>query len=236
MTRRSSAVGTRGMVACDNTLATAAGIEMLAAGGTAADAAVAADAVLGVVQPMSTGLGGDATCLVVARRRHRGVSGDRRSRCRSGPRARCSEPACSIPVTRAWPSCQGWSTPGPTCSTHHGRLGLEQVLQPAIRLAGDGAPVMPVAAAAWARFGQELRHDGARATFLRDGRAPAPLGRFANPALRTSLERVAAGGPERVLPGGHRRVDRSHGPGGGRCAVGRGSRVTSGRDRSTDDP
>ena len=64
MTRRSSAVGTRGMVACDNALATAAGIEMLAAGGTAADAVVAADAVLGVVQPMSTGLGGDATCIV----------------------------------------------------------------------------------------------------------------------------------------------------------------------------
>ncbi len=188
------------MVACDNALATAAGVEMLSAGGTAADAAVAADAVLGVVQPMSTGLGGDATCLVALGGAIEAFQGTGAAGAGLDPEALLGAGALDprdprlavVPgVVDAWAHLL----------KHHGRLGLEQVLQPAIRLAGDGAPVMPVAAGAWARFGPELRHDGARATFFRDGRAPAPLGRFANPALRASLERVAAGGPDAFYRG-----------------------------------
>jgi gamma-glutamyltranspeptidase/glutathione hydrolase len=188
------------MVACDNALATAAGIEMLADGGTAADAVVAADAVLGVVQPMSTGLGGDATCIValdgsIEAYQGTGAAGaglDHGPLVDAGVLDPRDPRLAVVPgVVDAWTHVLG----------RHGRLGMQRVLQPAIRLAGDGAPVMPVAAAAWARFGQELRHDGARATFLRDGRTPAPFGRFANPALRTSLERVAAGGPDAFYRG-----------------------------------
>ena len=93
-------------------LATAAGIEMLATGGTAADAVVAADAVLGVVQPMSTGLGGDATCIValdgsIEAYQGTGAAG---AGLDHGPLV---DAARSTPATHALPSCPASSTCGP---------------------------------------------------------------------------------------------------------------------------
>ena len=61
--RRSPVLGARGMVATSQPLATAAGLEIIAAGGNAADAAVAAAAALNVTEPTSTGIGGDAFAL-----------------------------------------------------------------------------------------------------------------------------------------------------------------------------
>lgn len=191
---RSPALGTRGMVASDQPLATAAGLEMLAAGGTAADAAVAADAVLGVVQPMSTGLGGDAVFLVAHGGRVDSYQG-------TGAVGRGLDPAPLLAAgTLAKDDPRLVVVPGVVDAwarllDEHGRLGLERVLEPAQRVARDGAPVLPVTARAWARFGGGLTHDGARATFLPGGHPPRPFARFANPALAATLERIAAKGP-----------------------------------------
>ncbi len=188
------------MVATDQPLATGAALEVLASGGTAADAAVAADAVLGVVQPMSTGLGGEATFLVgdgdgVEAYQGTGTVGtalDPAPLLAEGVLAHDDARLVVVPgVVEAWTRLLD----------AHGRLGLERVLQRAIRLARDGAPVLPVAARSWARFGATLRHAGARATFLRSGRAPAPLERFANPGLAATLARVAAKGADAFYTG-----------------------------------
>jgi gamma-glutamyltranspeptidase / glutathione hydrolase len=197
---RSPALGTRGMVASDQPLATAAALEMLAAGGTAADAAVAADAVLGVVQPMSTGLGGDATFLVAHGNRVDAYQGtgavgqalDPEPLMAAGRLADDDPRLIVVPgVVDAWARLLDG----------HGRLGLDRALQPAIRLAHDGAPVLPMAARSWARFGTALRHAGAVATFLPGGRPPVALQRFANPALGATLERLAAKGAHAFYTG-----------------------------------
>jgi gamma-glutamyltranspeptidase/glutathione hydrolase len=188
------------MVASDQPLATAAAIEMLAAGGSAADAAVAADAVLGVVQPMSTGLGGDATFLVA----HRGVVDAYQG---TGAVGRALDPDPLIASGRlAADDPQLIVVPGVVDAwerllDRHGRLGLDHALQPAIRLAHDGAPVLPVAARSWVRFAASLRHSGAVATFLPGGRPPVAFQRFANPALGATLERLAAKGPRAFYAG-----------------------------------
>jgi gamma-glutamyltranspeptidase/glutathione hydrolase len=198
--RRSPALGTRGMVASDQPLATAAALEMLAAGGTAADAAVAADAVLGVVQPMSTGLGGDATFLVAHGNRVDTYQG-------TGAVGRALDPEPLMAAGRlATDDPRLIVVPGVVDAwarllDGHGRLGLDRALKRAIRLAHDGAPVLPIAARSWARFGTTLRHAGAVATFLPRGRPPVALQRFANPALGATLERLAAKGPHAFYTG-----------------------------------
>src|SRR4051794_4522784 len=79
--RRSVVMGTRGMVAASQPLAAQAGLRILLAGGNAADAAVAVAAALNVVEPMSTGIGGDAFALVydAASRRVRALNGSGRA-------------------------------------------------------------------------------------------------------------------------------------------------------------
>ena len=171
----------------------------------AADAVVAADAVLGVVQPMSTGLGGDATCIVRPRRLDRGVPGNGAAGAGWTP-DRWSTPARSTPTTRPLPSCPASSTHGPICSARHGRLGAAGAAtgDPPRRRrctgdAGGGRRVGTLRQGAPPR--RRLRGVPSQRP---DTSAVRPV---RQPALRSSLERIAAGGSG-VLPRRHRRVDR----------------------------
>ena len=195
----------RCMVATSHPLAAEAGVRMLDAGGTAADAAVAAAAVLNVVDPRSTGIGGDAFALC--------WFGDV-----SGPTALAGAgpaPAgMSVGSLRAagfdsMPALGPWTVtvPGSVSAwcallERYGRIALDEVLAPAIALAEQGFAITPVVADEWAAHAGRLQgDDAARSTFLPGGRAPRAGDRFANPALGATLRRLAAGGPDEFYRG-----------------------------------
>ena len=142
--RRSNVMATRGMAAASQPLASLAGLDMLRAGGNAADAAIAMAAALNVVEPFSTGIGGDCFALYWDAKSNRvyALNG-------SGPAAKAASiaavraqgytempqfmgPAVSVPGTVA-----GWSA----LLERFGRMSLAEVLAPAIRYALEGYPV-----------------------------------------------------------------------------------------------
>jgi gamma-glutamyltranspeptidase / glutathione hydrolase len=141
---RPPVVGTRGMVATSQPTATLAGLAMLDRGGNAVDAAIAAAAVLGVTEPMSTGIGGDAFAIV-----HR--AGETVGLDAAGPAPASADPrggvAASGPRSIDVPGAvAGWAA----LSERFGRLGLDTCLGPAIDLAADGFAVAAHTARYWA--------------------------------------------------------------------------------------
>jgi gamma-glutamyltranspeptidase/glutathione hydrolase len=195
----------RGMVATSHPLAAHAGVEVLAAGGTAADAAVAAAAVLCVVDPRSTGIGGDAFALHWA-------PGDREPSALAGagpapagltPEALATAGFDTMPQFGPWAitipgAVSAWETLLDRC----GRLGLERVLAPAIALAEGGFEVAPIVAEEWASSAHRLEHDAAAcALLLPGGRPPAAGERWANPELGAVLRAIAAGGADAFYRG-----------------------------------
>src|ERR1700735_289544 len=124
---RSPVYATHGMAATSMPAATLTALDVLRAGGNALDAAVAACAVLCVIEPQSTGIGGDCFCLYA--------------------------PARAVAVPGA---LSAWET----LLKAHGRKGLEELLQPAVRFAADGWPVSPKVAWDWARSVEKLRKGG----------------------------------------------------------------------------
>src|SRR4051794_40380165 len=140
---RPPAVAANAMVATSQPLATRAGLRALERGGNAADAALAAAAVLAVTEPMSTGIGGD--CFAIVWR-----DGDAEGLDSAGPAPTRAEP--TAPVERGPRSVTvpgavaGWSA----LAQRHGRLGLDACLADAIDVAERGYAVAALTAAAWA--------------------------------------------------------------------------------------
>src|SRR5439155_1202245 len=154
---RSTAVAPRVMAATSSPLAVAAALEVSASGGSAIDAAIAADAVLGVVQPMSTGLGGDLFALVEGQpRRSRLLPRREGERSVHGYNGSGAAPAAMTPLDGPLPAKGGATitVPGPVeawdaLPARLGQVELARCLEPAIRLAGYGFPVGPVTSAGW---------------------------------------------------------------------------------------
>ena len=188
------------MVAASQPLAAQAGLAMLAAGGNAVDAAVAAAATLTVVEPTSNGLGGDAFAMVWDGVRLHGLNGSGRW------------PAAAEPGWLRGPGEQvqanGWPTvtvPGAVdawAALHErfGRLPLQQLLQPAIAYAEQGFPVSPVVAELWqaalpafAGTGRLELADWAT-VFAAAGRAPAVGEIWASPGHARGLRALAERG------------------------------------------
>ena len=195
------------MAATSNPLAAVAALGVLADGGTAMDAALASDAVLGVVQPMSTGVGGDLFCLVDDGREITGFNGSGAAPaaltldvCAAARDAAApADPAASAPGVANWSDglpdtsalavtvpggVDGWSQ----LAGRFGRLGLGAVLGPARAVAADGFPVGRVTARAWRGASPRLRPGSPFPAVMRAGQ------RFANPALADPLAAIAAGG------------------------------------------
>lgn len=190
----------RGAVATSQVLASAAGREVLARGGNAMDAAVAAAAVLAVVEPHMTGLGGDMFALVWVEREHRLVALRSTGRAGAGMtrEAILARGFSSIPERGPEPvtvpgALAGWDA----LVRRYGTRPLAELLQPAIAIAESGFAVTPNIARQWAGNAAVLARDaGARHTFLVDGhRAPAAGEWFRNPDLAATLRQVAAEGP-----------------------------------------
>lgn len=148
-------MGTRGVVASSQPLASSAGISILEQGGNAADAAVAVAAALNVTEPCSTGIGGDAFCLFwdAEKRQVRGLNASGRS-----PAAMSFYSLKKAGVTDGigLESVHSVTVPGAAASWvdtvekfGSGKLTLEDILAPAIRLADGGYPVHEITSKAW---------------------------------------------------------------------------------------
>jgi gamma-glutamyltranspeptidase/glutathione hydrolase len=203
--RRSPVSGRGGMVASSQPLATAAGLDMLAKGGNAADAAVATAAALNVTEPTSTGIGGDMFALY-----YEGATGEVTALNGSGR----APAALSLERLRAeglaeLPPFHPYTVTVPGAAAgwcdlieRHGTLGLSVVLEPAVRLAAEGFPVAPLTSHFWRRAAQgqlKTALNGREMTIA--GRGPRPGEVFRNPGLARTLTALCEGGKQAFYQG-----------------------------------
>jgi len=195
--------GAECMVATGHPLASQAAQRMLRAGGSAVDAAIAADAVLGVVEPMATGIGGDMLAMVV-QADGTPVSYNGTGRAPAGLHAAlvAALPDARIPERHPYAvtvpgAVRGWHD----MHARFGRLPWAELLQPAIAAARDGFAVAPVCAREWALFAKVLLRDAASSALYQAQTPPQAGTRFANPALARVLQAIAADGPEAFYQG-----------------------------------
>ncbi|HUF27915.1 MAG TPA: gamma-glutamyltransferase [Gemmatimonadaceae bacterium] len=217
---RSTVYAPRAGIATSHPLASAAALEVLQRGGNAVDAAVTAAAVLTVVEPHMTGIGGDMFALVwlAGERRLIGINASGRSgslmtREELGRRGHTSVPLFGVESVTVPGTLSGWAM----LLERFGSIPLARALEPAIRLADEGFPVSQIIADQWEAEAERLRGDeGARSTFLVDGmRAPHAGEWFRNPDFARTLRTVASEGPGAMYGGtlGRRIADhmREHG-------------------------
>src|ERR1043166_5817663 len=202
---RSPVYACDGMAATSHPLATAAAIEILKAGGTAADAAITAVAVLCVVEPAMTGIGGDCFCLVAKPVQPVwGYNGSGRA-----PAAATTEKMLAAGVKHkiAATSPHAVTVPGAieaweSILKAHGRFGLDRALLPAIGYAENGYVIAPRVAVDWEGFAAKLKpHAGSAKYYLPDGAAPAIGSVMKLPALAATLKAIAAGGAKAFYQG-----------------------------------
>ena len=153
MAHRSAVYAPHGVIATSQPLASAAGLAVLEHGGNAVDAAVTAAAVLGLVEPMMTGPGGDIFALVWSGKAHRlvglnasGRAGRLMTRDELARRGRTAVPIDGAEAITVPGAVAGWAA----LLSRYGTISLAQALAPAIRLAEDGFPVSPIIARDWA--------------------------------------------------------------------------------------
>lgn len=195
---RSVTYAQHGMAATSDLRATQAAVDILRAGGSAVDAAIAANAVLGVVEPMSCGIGGDlfAMCWTPDEGKVVGLNASGRSPQLATRAEMKRREIDQIPIQGAL----AWSVPGCVAGwqdlhDRYGKLPLADVLQPAIDLAENGFPVSPVIAGYWKGAEKSLKETPeATATFLIDGKAPREGQIFKNPRLAATYRLIAEQG------------------------------------------
>ena len=204
--RRSPVYGRGGIVATSQPLATAAGLEILAKGGNAADAAVAAGAALNVTEPTSTGIGGDMFALYYYANTKRVTALNGSGRAPAAltlDRLKSEGFSSELPPYHAHTvtvpgACAGWFD----LIEKHGSLTMEDILAPAIRLASEGFPVAPITSRSWSFAVQrqlKTAPNGHELTI--DGREPHPGEIFRNPGLARAFETIARGGKSAFYQG-----------------------------------
>jgi gamma-glutamyltranspeptidase / glutathione hydrolase len=203
---RSPTLARHGMAATSHPLATQAAVDVLRAGGSAVDAAVAANALIGFLEPTGNGIGGDLFALVWSARDGRLYGLNASGRAPQGLslealRAELGD-ASTIPLLGPLPvtvpgAVDGWWE----MHQRWGRLPWAEVLAPAIRYADEGAPVPPYIAALWARSQRLASQPGFADAFLPGGRAPETGDVFRNPDLARTLRAIAADGRDAFYRG-----------------------------------
>ena len=194
-----------GLVAAGHHLASLAGIDILMKGGNAFDSAIATSAVLSVVRPHMTGLGGDAFALLFSAQ-----SGGVEALNASGPAPKAASRQffldkgltriplhgiCSVSV----PGIVGcWGE----ISEKYGTIGLQELLKPAIQYASRGFPVYPSLSLAIKEAGDKLANDrSAEEIFLRNGRAPLPGEILLQGDLARTLDMISSRGTKSFYQG-----------------------------------
>lgn len=211
---RSPVLATNGVAATAQPLASQVAVDVLKRGGSAVDAAIAANATLGLMEPVANGIGGDLFALVwdPESKKLYGLNGSGRS-----PMGRSYEQLLeqldgrtSIPFNGSLPvtvpgTIDGWFE----LHRKFGRLKMSEVLAPAVDYARSGFPVTQVIAGGWARNmagfardkGDLEEFDNARSTYLINGKAPAEGEIFRNPDLANTLEKIGQQGRDTFYRG-----------------------------------
>ena len=205
--------GQRGVVATANPLSTMAGVRMLAQGGNAVDAVVAAAAALGIVEPYMSGLAGCGT-LMLTRPGHAPKALIFLGR---APAAATSERfAAGLPDT----GYEGPAVPGNLAGwarvlAEHGTMPLARVLEPAIEYAERGVPFTLFDEMMFRESGGRLTQEGV-AAYFHGGAVPRPGALLVQPDLAATLRRIAADGPGYLYQGplGHAIARLMHDRGG----------------------
>ncbi len=198
--QRSVVMGTQGMVAASQPLATLAGYRMLAKGGNAVDAAVAMVSTLSVVEPHSVGLGGDAFALIYLAKDNRliGMNASGRSPFRATmdwfrERSIHEIPERGMLTVTVPGALQGWAQ----ALEKYGMLKLGEVFEDAIDYAEKGYPVSEVIAGEWGEMEPLLLAcESSSKTYLLNGRAPRPGEIFRNRDLASTLKKIVRDGIE----------------------------------------
>jgi gamma-glutamyltranspeptidase/glutathione hydrolase len=195
---RSEVHAVNGMAATSHPLATQVAIDVLKAGGSAVDAAIAANAALGLMEPTGNGIGGDLFAIVwdPKTKKLHGYNGAGRS-----PKALTLKhfqdkgitevpPFGPLPVTVPG-AVDGWFA----LHGKFGRLPMKDLLAPTIAYAREGHPVAPLIASYWERSAARFKdYPNFVETFTLDGRAPASGEIWKNPYLANTLEKIAREG------------------------------------------
>jgi gamma-glutamyltranspeptidase/glutathione hydrolase len=204
-TTRSPVVAMHGMAASAHPLATQIGIDILKAGGNAVDAAIAMNAALGLMEPVSCGVGGDLFAIVWDAKTQKLYGLNASGRAGSGvtledlrSRGLTKMPELGgVPVTV--PGCvDGWFE----LHRRFGKLPMAKLLEPAIRYAREGHPVPPVIAFYWQRGGRRYADFPEwQATYAPGGKALRAGDVFRNPDLAATYESLARGGRDAFYKG-----------------------------------
>jgi len=202
---RSMVISQNGIVAAESPLAAQAGARILERGGNAVDAAIATNAMMGVVSPMMNGIGGDLFAIVYDAKANKlyglnasgwapkGLSIDLLHKL--GLREMPESGIHSITVPGAVAGWQG-------LADRFGRKKLNEDLAPAIRTAQNGYPVTEMVAMYWASAADYLRGDETAAKlYLPEDRAPKAGEVYRNPELAWSLQQIAAHGRDAFYKG-----------------------------------
>ncbi|HEX3743966.1 MAG TPA: gamma-glutamyltransferase [Bryobacteraceae bacterium] len=202
---RSMVITDRGIVATSQTLASQAGAQVLARGGSAIDAAIAANAVLGVVEPESDGIGGDLFAIYWDAKTGKLSAINASGWAPTGltidflkSQGHTKMPQTGIHSVTV-PGCvDGWSK----LHQRFGKLPWAELFQPAIYFADHGFPVTEMIGNAWKAEEAKLAKDpNAQRIFLRDGHAPAIGDVFRDPEMAAALKLIATQGPSAFYKG-----------------------------------
>ena len=202
---RSMVMSSRGIVATEHPLASQAGAAILARGGHAVDAAIAANAVMGLVSPMMNGIGGDLFAIVSEKTTGRLHGVNASGWAPAGlsleflrGKGLTSMPQSGIHSVTIPGAVAGWSL----LLNRFGRKSFADVLSSAIAAAEEGFPVSEIVAGEWAASEAVLRSDpNATQTFLQAGRAPVAGELFRNAHLGWTYRQISEGGGDAFYRG-----------------------------------
>ena len=211
---RAPVLARHGMAATAQPLATQIAIDVLKAGGSAVDAAIAANAALGLMEPVGCGIGGDLYAIVWDPKTGKlhGYNGSGRSPAgrsledlRRKLGSRTDMPSHGSLTVTVPGTVDGWYA----LHQRFGKLPMDQVLNPAIRYAEEGFPVSQLVAEYWKRNFRAFERnaadieeiDNAKKTYLVDGKAPAHGEIFRNPDLARTYRAIAKSGRDAFYSG-----------------------------------
>lgn len=201
---RSEVIAQHGMAATSQPLATQVALDILKSGGNAIDAAIAANALLGLVEPTGNGMGGDLFAIIWDAKTEKlyGLNASGRSPydltldyfLENGYKKIPSHGPLPVSVPGA---VDGWFE----MHKKFGSMKMKDILQPAINYANNGFPVTELIAYYWSRSGSLARFSGFKETFMPNGKAPAKGEIFKNPRLAKTFEILAKGGRDAFYKG-----------------------------------